>query len=228
MLDDRSVSASSRAGRRACPYERSGHLRHFREDMFPPMAVGGEELILRPSNCPHHILVFGATPHSFRDLPVRLAELGTMFRYERSGVVGGLSRVRAMTLNDAHIFAAAGQVADEVAAVLDLIAQAYAVLGIDDHHLRLSLRGQRGSDRSYVDAPAAWRRSEAALRSVLTARREAWGEVADEAAFYGPKIDVQVSDAQAGRRPCRPCRWICTFRPCSTSPSPTPTASGPC
>jgi threonyl-tRNA synthetase len=174
-------------------YERSGHWQHFRDDMFPPMDVGDEQLVLRPSNCPHHILIFAAGHHSFRDMPVRLSELGTMFRMERSGVLGGLSRVRAMTLNDAHVFAEPAAVGAEVAAILELIRHAYAVLGITDHHLRLSLRGPDGH---YVDSPAMWDRAEADLRAVLAASGMPWVEAADEAAFYGPKIDVQVLDAR--------------------------------
>jgi threonyl-tRNA synthetase len=174
-------------------YERSGHWQHFREDMFPPMDAGDEQLVLRPSNCPHHILIFAAEHHSFRDMPVRLSELGTMFRMERSGVLGGLSRVRAMTLNDAHVFARPEDVADEVGAILELIRDAYAVLGITDHHLRLSLRGPDGD---YVDDPAMWDQAEQGLRQVLAASGMGWVEAVDEAAFYGPKIDVQVFDAR--------------------------------
>lgn len=174
-------------------YERSGHWQHFRDDMYPPMEVGGDEFVLRPSNCPHHILIYKAEQHSFRGLPVRLSELGAMFRYERSGVVGGLSRVRAMTLNDAHVFVAAEQLADEVAGMLAMIERAYAVLGITGHRHRLSLHGPRGS---YVDDPPMWERAEAALRTVLDAADVAWVAAPDEAAFYGPKIDVQVDDVQ--------------------------------
>jgi len=174
-------------------YERSGHWQHFRDDMFPPMDVGDEQLVLRPSNCPHHILIFAAEHRSYRDMPVRLAELATMFRMERSGVLGGLSRVRAMTLDDAHVFAPPEAVATEVAAILELIDKAFAVLGIVDHHLRLSLRGSGGH---YVDEPAMWDRSEQDLRAALAASGKPWVEAADEAAFYGPKIDVQVFDAR--------------------------------
>lgn len=174
-------------------YERSGHWQHFRDDMFPPMDVGDEQLVLRPSNCPHHILIFAAEHHSYRDMPVRLSELATMFRMERSGVLGGLSRVRAMTLDDAHVFVPPEAVATEVAAILELINRAYAVLGIVDHHLRLSLRGSSGH---YVDRPAMWDRSEQDLRAALAASGMPWVEAADEAAFYGPKIDVQVFDAR--------------------------------
>lgn len=173
-------------------FERSGHWQHFHDDMFPSMDVGSEQLVLRPSNCPHHILIFNTGQHSFRDLPVRLCELGAMFRYERSGVLGGLSRVRAMTLNDAHVFVAEAQLEDEVVAMLEMIEHAYDVLGITGHHLRLSLDGPTGS---YVDAPAMWQRAEATLRAALDATGVAWVTAPDEAAFYGPKIDVQVTDA---------------------------------
>ncbi len=159
--------------------------------MFPLMDLGDEQLVLRPSNCPHHMLIYRSAQRSFRDLPVRLAELGTMFRYERSGVVGGLSRVRAMTLNDGHVFATVDQVEDEVRRILGMIEEAYAVLGIDDHWLRLSLRGPA---RSYANGP--WDRAEDVLRSVLQARGLSWVEAVDEAAFYGPKIDVQVRDVR--------------------------------
>jgi threonyl-tRNA synthetase len=174
-------------------FERSGHWQHFRDDMFPPMDTGEEQLVLRPSNCPHHLLMYGARHHSFRELPVRYAELGTMFRYERSGVVGGLSRVRAMTLSDAHVFVAPEHVGAEVALMLDQIDHAYSVLGIAAHRLRLSLRGPVGN---YVDAPQMWDRAEDALRSALASAGSRWDEAADEAAFYGPKIDVQVVDPQ--------------------------------
>lgn len=174
-------------------YERSGHWQHFKDDMFPPMDVGGDQLVLRPSNCPHHILIYKAGQHSFRDLPVRLCELGAMFRFERSGVLGGLSRVRAMTLNDAHVFVSVEQLADEVAAMLGMIDRAYKVLGIDSHHRRLSLHGSQGS---YVDDPPMWRRAETALAAVLDDADAPWVSAPDEAAFYGPKIDVQVADAQ--------------------------------
>jgi threonyl-tRNA synthetase len=174
-------------------YERSGHWQHFRDDMFPPMDVGDEQLVLRPSNCPHHILIYRADHHSFRDMPVRLSELGTMFRRERSGVVGGLSRVRAMTLNDAHIFVPPDTVAAEVREVMELLKHVYGVLGITDHWLRLSLRGPGGG---YVDKPDMWPVAEDGLRSVLRDVGMPWVEAPDEAAFYGPKIDVQIADAR--------------------------------
>ena len=109
-------------------YERSGHWAHYHDDMYPPMDVGTEQVVLRPMNCPHHILVYGSEPRTIRDMPFRLAELGTMFRYERSGVVGGLSRVRQMTLNDGHVFCAAEHVEQEIASILELVDQAYKAL----------------------------------------------------------------------------------------------------
>ncbi len=140
-------------------YERSGHWAHYADDMFPPMRLGDEEVVLRPMNCPHHLLVYAALQHSWRDLPVRIAELGTMYRNERSGVVGGLSRVRAMTLNDGHVLCAPEQVPAEAALMLQLIEDAYATLGIDGHRYRLSLRdtpGRAGPSGKYVDEPAMW------------------------------------------------------------------------
>jgi threonyl-tRNA synthetase len=174
-------------------YERSGHWAHYRDDMYPPMQIGGEQVVLRPMNCPHHILVFEAEPRSARDMPYRLAELGTMFRYERSGVVGGLSRVRQMTLNDGHVFCAADQVEAEIAAILGLVGEAYAALAIPAPTLRLSLKG---SGAKYVGDPAVWTESEAMIRSALDGLGLAYDEAEGEAAFYGPKLDLQVRDPQ--------------------------------
>lgn len=178
-------------------YERSGHWAHYAADMFPPMRLGDEEVVLRPMNCPHHLLVYAALQHSWRDLPVRIAELGAMYRNERSGVVGGLSRVRAMTLNDGHVLCAPEQVPAEAALMLQLIEDAYATLGIDGHRYRLSLRdtpGRAGPSGKYVDEPAMWERTQAQLRAVLVDAGVPFEEAAGEAAFYGPKIDVQVRD----------------------------------
>lgn len=172
-------------------FELSGHWAHYREDMFPPMRVGGDDLVLRPSLCPHHALIYRSRQHSYRELPARIAELGAMFRSEASGVLGGLTRVRSIQLNDAHIFCRLDQVADEVAAVLDMIDQAYTDLGIRAHRFRLSLRGD--SDK-YVDDPAMWDLGEQALAGVLTARGLVYDAEAGEGAFYGPKIDVQIID----------------------------------
>lgn len=159
------------------------------------MNLGAEQVVLRPSLCPHHALIYRSRRHSYRELPLRLAELGAQFRAESSGVLGGLTRVRAMQLNAAHIFCRPDQVAAEVGAALDMIAQAYEVLGLSAHHRRLSLRGH--SDK-YVDNPAMWDIAEHALADVLDHRGLRYDAVAGEGAFYGPKIDVQVLDS-AGR-----------------------------
>jgi threonyl-tRNA synthetase len=174
-------------------FERSGHWQHYEEDMYPPMRVGGDQVVLRPMNCPHHVLVFDAEPRSLRALPVRLAELGTMFRLERSGVVGGLSRVRQMTLNDGHVFCAVEQIGDEIATILGMVAEAYRALAIPPPRHRLSLRGE---GPKYAGDGAAWERSEAMLRTSLDDHGVDYDEAADEAAFYGPKIDLQVTDPQ--------------------------------
>jgi threonyl-tRNA synthetase len=176
-------------GKRAL-YEQSGHWSHYNHDMFPPMDVGGEQMVLRPSLCPHHALIYRSRAHSYRELPLRMAEIGGMYRAELSGVLGGLSRVRSIQLNDAHVFCTPDQVAAEAHAALALIQRAHRDLGIEPVRYRLSLRGEGGK---YVDNPEAWQRSEALLREVLSGvdHEEAPGE----AAFYGPKIDVQVADS---------------------------------
>ncbi|MDH6680266.1 threonyl-tRNA synthetase [Rhodococcus sp. LBL1] len=176
-------------------YELSGHWAHYRDDMFPPMNLGSEQVLLRPSLCPHHALVYRSRSHSHRELPLRIAELGGMFRSEPSGVLGGLTRVRAIQLNDAHVFCTPEQVADEASAALTLIRRAHAALGIEASRYRLSLPGPGGK---YVDDPQMWRRSAAVLTEVLDASGLPYDAVAGEAAFYGPKIDVQIADA-AGR-----------------------------
>ncbi|GGP08403.1 threonine--tRNA ligase [Nonomuraea glycinis] len=176
-------------------YEKSGHWAHYAEDMFPPMAVGGEEFVLRPSLCPHHALIYRSRQRSHRDLPLRIAELGGMYRAELSGVLGGLSRVRAIQLNDGHTFCAPEQAAAEVSAALDLIEAAHAQLGIRAARYRLSLRGEGAK---FVDDPGMWQRSESVLREVLRQRGRAFDAEPGEGAFYGPKIDVQIADS-AGR-----------------------------
>jgi threonyl-tRNA synthetase len=177
-------------------YEISGHLAHFADDMFAPLALSADdEFVLRPSLCPHHALIYAYRGRSYRELPVRLAELGGQYRAERSGVLGGLSRVRGMWLNDAHIFCTAEQVGAEVAAVLRLVARAHLALGVRPAGMRLSLRGQ--GDK-YAGEPAMWDQAEAALRSCLDDAGVVYVEQNGEAAFYGPKIDIQVQDA-AGR-----------------------------
>lgn len=184
-------------------YKISGHWEHYKDSMFPPMHMdeGGDEdekLCLRPMCCPHHIQVYKSKARSYRELPIRIAELGNMYRFERSGVVGGLSRVRCMTLNDAHLFVRPDQVKDEIAGVLRLMKKAYADLGIAEYRFRLSKHDPDNPDKAkrekYVDKPEMWESSIRMLREALQESGmpyfEAWGE----AAFYGPKVDVQVKD----------------------------------
>ena len=175
-------------------YIQSGHWAHYQDGMFPPMTMSeDEDLVLRPMCCPHHIQVYKSKPRSYRDLPVRIAELGTMYRFERSGVVGGLSRVRCMTLNDAHLFVRPDQVKAEIAGVLDLMKRAYADLGISEYRFRLSKHDPANTEK-YADNPAMWASSTAMLREVLQQSGLPFFEADGEAAFYGPKIDVQVKD----------------------------------
>ncbi|KAA5836366.1 threonine--tRNA ligase [Saccharopolyspora hirsuta] len=176
-------------------YEISGHWAHYRDDMFPPMDLGGEQVVLRPSLCPHHAVIYRSRSHSYRELPLRMAELGGMYRSELSGVLGGLTRVRAIQLNDAHIFCTLDQVADEASAALEMIGNAYAAMGIRPARYRLSLAGEGGK---YVAAPENWSRAAALLTEVLERSGLEYEAVEGEAAFYGPKIDVQVADS-AGR-----------------------------
>ncbi|WP_441248452.1 threonine--tRNA ligase [Kitasatospora sp. McL0602] len=176
-------------------YEISGHWQHYSEDMFPAMELGGEQFVLRPSLCPHHAVMYRSRPHSYRELPLRLAELGGMYRSELSGVLGGLTRVRAIQLNDAHIFCTPEQVAEEARGALELIGRAYRALGIRGARYRLSLPGPGGK---YIADPGLWERSSALLREVLDGLGVPYEEAEGEAAFYGPKIDVQIADS-AGR-----------------------------
>jgi threonyl-tRNA synthetase len=176
-------------------FEISGHWEHYSDDMFPPMDLGGEQVVLRPSLCPHHAVIYRSRSHSYRELPLRMAELGGMYRSELSGVLGGLTRVRAIQLNDAHIFCTLEQVAEEARAALEMIRQAYAALGITPARHRLSLPGPGGK---YVAAPENWKRSTALLVDVLDRSGLPYEAAEGEAAFYGPKIDVQVADG-AGR-----------------------------
>ncbi|MFG1702052.1 aminoacyl--tRNA ligase-related protein [Nonomuraea sp. M3C6] len=161
-------------------YERSGHWAHYAEDMFPPMNVGGEDFVLRPSLCPHHALIYRSRQRSHRELPLRLAELGGQYRSELSGVLGGLIRVRAMQLNDGHVFCPPEQAAAEVSAALGLIEAAHGQLGIRAARYRLSLRGD---GVKFVDDPAMWARSEAVLREALKERGLAYDEEHGEGAI---------------------------------------------
>jgi threonyl-tRNA synthetase len=174
-------------------YVRSGHWAHYHEDMFPAMDMETEQLVLRPMNCPHHVLVYESKKHSYRDLPVRIAELGTMYRYERSGVLSGLSRVRVMTLNDAHIFCTPEQIKEEFAGVMRLVEQAYRDLGITQYTYRLSLRDKLHSDK-YIDNDEMWDLAERMLHEAMDSLNLPYTEAPGEAAFYGPKLDIQLAD----------------------------------
>jgi threonyl-tRNA synthetase len=174
-------------------YKTSGHWDHYRDTMFPPMALEHDELVLRPMTCPHHMFVYKHKLRSYRDLPVRIGELGDMFRFERSGAVGGLSRVRMMTLNDGHIFCRPDQVKAEFSGVLRLVERAYATLGITDYIYRLSLHDPDDKEK-YVQNDAMWEAGESFLRDTMTELGLPFYEATGEAAFYGPKIDIQLRD----------------------------------
>src|SRR5579863_9505518 len=174
-------------------YKRSGHWEHYHEDMFPPMQLENEQMVLRPMNCPHHILVYESKQRSYRDLPVRIAELGTMYRYERSGALSGLSRVRCMTLNDAHIFCTPDQIKDEFSNVMKLVEQAYKDLGITKYTYRLSLRDKANKEK-YVDNDEMWELGQRTLREAMDSLGLPYVEAPGEAAFYGPKLDIQLAD----------------------------------
>jgi threonyl-tRNA synthetase len=174
-------------------YQRSGHWDHYHEDMFPPMDLETERMVLRPMNCPHHILIYKSKMRSYRDLPVRLAELGTQYRFERSGVLSGLSRVRCMTLNDAHIFCTPEQIKDEFSKVMQLVEEAYRDLGITKYSYRLSLRDPANSAK-YVANDEMWNLAERVLREAMNSLGLPYTEAPGEAAFYGPKLDIQLAD----------------------------------
>jgi len=174
-------------------YKTSGHWAHYQDAMFPVMHHDEEELVLRPMNCPHHIQIYRHEQRSYRELPLRLAEFGTMWRYEKSGELSGLSRVRRMDLNDAHIFCTPEQIEDEIVGVVQLIEQIYDVLGIRDHWYRLSLWDPNDKEK-YVDNPEMWERGELYLKDAMGRLGLEYVEAPGEAAFYGPKIDIQLRD----------------------------------
>jgi threonyl-tRNA synthetase len=174
-------------------YKVSGHWAHYQDSMFPVMHAGDEELVLRPMNCPHHIQIYQYEQRSYRELPMRLAEFGTMWRYEKSGELSGLSRVRRMDLNDAHIFCTPEQIQDEIVGVVELIEDIYRELGITDHWYRLSLWDPNDKDK-YVDNPEMWERGERYLKDAMARLGLDYVEAPGEAAFYGPKIDIQLRD----------------------------------
>lgn len=175
-------------------YKTSGHWDHYQEDMFPVMKMDNEELVLRPMNCPHHMMIYKNGIHSYRELPIRIAELGTMHRYEMSGALSGLQRVRGMTLNDAHIFVRPDQIKDEFKRVVELIMEVYKDFNITDYSFRLSYRDPEDKEK-YFDDDEMWNKAQSMLKEAMDDLGLDYYEAEGEAAFYGPKLDVQVRTA---------------------------------
>lgn len=176
-------------------YKTSGHWDHYQEDMFPTMKLDEhEEMVLRPMNCPHHMMIYANKPHSYRELPIRIAELGTMHRYEASGAVSGLQRVRGMTLNDAHIFVRPDQIKQEFKRVVNLIIDVYKDFNFENYSFRLSYRDPEDKEK-YFDDDEMWNRAESMLKEAVDELGLDYEEAIGEAAFYGPKLDVQVQTA---------------------------------
>lgn len=176
-------------------YRRSGHLPYYADDMYAPSERGGARYYLRPMNCPFHHKIYASRPRSYRDLPLRLAEYGMVYRYEQSGELFGLMRVRAAQQNDAHIYCSEEQFEAEFLRVIELYQAYFALFGFDRYQMRLSKHEPSQLGRKYVDAPALWRKTEAMVRRAMERAGVPFVEAADEAAFYGPKIDVQVWSA---------------------------------
>ncbi len=175
-------------------YKTSGHWDHYKDDMFPVMKMENEELVLRPMNCPHHMLIYKNKLHSYRDLPIRIGELAHDFRYESSGSVCGLERVREMCQNDAHIFVTPEQIKEVFGEVVKLILSVYEDFGFDNYTFRLSLRDKNDKEK-YFDDDEMWDNAESQLREILTELGIEYYEAEGEAAFYGPKLDVQIKTA---------------------------------
>ncbi|MEM1502363.1 threonine--tRNA ligase [Domibacillus sp. 8LH] len=175
-------------------YKTSGHWDHYQDGMFPVMEMDNEDLVLRPMNCPHHMMIYKNDIHSYRELPIRIAELGTMHRYEMSGALAGLQRVRGMTLNDAHIFVRPDQIKDELKRVVELILSVYKDFDLNDYSFRLSYRDPENTEK-YYDDDEMWEKAQAMLKDAMDELGMEYVEAEDEAAFYGPKLDVQVKTA---------------------------------
>jgi threonyl-tRNA synthetase len=176
-------------------YIKSGHLPYYKDSMFPPMEMDGEKYYLKAMNCPHHHKIFAATPKSYRDLPLRFAEYGTCYRYEQSGELFGLMRVRSLQMNDAHIYCTESQFESEFKSVNDLYLKYFKVFGIDKYVMRFSKHDPAKLGQKYINEPELWLKTEAMVRKVLVSLGLNFVEVEDEAAFYGPKIDIQIYSA---------------------------------
>lgn len=174
---------------------RSGHLPYYADSMYPPMELEGVKYYIKPMNCPMHHKIFASRPRSYRDLPLRLAEYGTCYRYEKSGELFGLMRVRSMQMNDAHIYCAESQFEQEFTDVINMYLEYFKLLGITEYLMRFSTHHARGLGKKYVNNPEMWLKTEAMVRDVMIKNNIPFVEISDEAAFYGPKIDVQVKSA---------------------------------
>ncbi|WZX99297.1 threonine--tRNA ligase [Bacillus sp. FSL W7-1360] len=175
-------------------YKTSGHWDHYQDDMFPPMEMDNETLVLRPMNCPHHMMVYKQEMRSYRELPLRIAELGMMHRYEMSGALSGLQRVRGMTLNDAHLFCRPDQIKEEFVRAVRLIQEVYKDFGLENYAFRLSYRDPEDKEK-YFDDDAMWEKAQSMLKEAMDSLDTSYVEAIGEAAFYGPKLDVQVKTA---------------------------------
>ena len=175
-------------------YKMSGHWDHYQENMFPVMDMDNEQLVLRPMNCPHHMMIYKNEIHSYRELPIRIAELGTQHRYEMSGALSGLQRVRGMTLNDAHIFVRPDQIKEEFIRVVQLVIEVYKDFDINDYEFRLSYRDPEDKEK-YFDDDEMWNKAQAMIKDAMDELGVEYYEADGEAAFYGPKLDVQVKTA---------------------------------
>lgn len=203
-LEDLARETESRAGylrvrsphlTKGSLYEKSGHLAHFKDSMYPAMDVDGTPYYVKPMNCPHHHKIYAATPKSYRDLPYRLAEYGTCYRYEKSGQLFGLMRVRSMQMNDAHIYCTRDQFQDEFLAVCRLYLEYFRIFGIEKYAMELSLHNPDHLGQKYINEPELWQETERAVRAALDEGGIPYEEKGGEAAFYGPKIDVQIWSA---------------------------------
>ncbi|RPA57217.1 threonine--tRNA ligase [Aerococcus agrisoli] len=176
-------------------YKTSGHWDHYHDDMFPPMDLGdGEQLVLRPMNCPHHMMIYKNDIHSYREFPIRIAELGMMHRYEKSGALSGLQRVREMTLNDAHVFVRPDQIKEEFTRMITLIKEVYKDFKISDYRFRLSYRDPNNTEK-YFDDDEMWDKAQGMLKEAMDDLGLEYFEAEGEAAFYGPKLDIQFKTA---------------------------------